>query len=390
MTSEIGILNRIGVALAGDSAVTMTNLYDNSSVTLNSANKLFALGGNHKIGIMISGAASFMGTPWEVFINSYAEQLDSEPKENLHEYEQDFINYICKQDIYMPEYKQDYIRKMCNQFCNMVFNGAKNVSDDVYESIHVLEKKLKDMKLVLKVDSEELFNNYGEIVKEVFSSYLADLFQTYGKDSNYKDAYQLYLQVLPIYLAKGQYAEGTEIVLAGYGKQDLYPSLESIWIDGIVNNSIKYKLNQNITTDIRNKDSVSAAIIPFAQSDTINNITQGIYPTIRSAIDDQLSELYAKLVNQDEEDEEYIRNRIISVQNNINNLISNYSQPFVQMIDGLSVIELSEMAETLINLTSFQRKFSGSLRTVGGPTDVLVISRGKGVVWIKNKDSYRD
>lgn len=64
MTAEIGILNKNGVVLAADSAVTITN--GTNSKVLNSARKLFTLPNEHSIGIMIYGNASFMGVPWDI------------------------------------------------------------------------------------------------------------------------------------------------------------------------------------------------------------------------------------------------------------------------------------------------------------------------------------
>ena len=46
------------------------------------------------------------------------------------------------------------------------------------------------------------------------------------------------------------------------------------------------------------------------------------------------------------------------------------------------------MAETFVNLTSFKRKFTYQLETVGGPIDVLVISKGEGPIWIKRKHYF--
>jgi hypothetical protein len=46
------------------------------------------------------------------------------------------------------------------------------------------------------------------------------------------------------------------------------------------------------------------------------------------------------------------------------------------------------MAESLVNLTSFKRKFSRDAETVGGPIDVAVISKADGFVWIKRKHYF--
>jgi len=47
------------------------------------------------------------------------------------------------------------------------------------------------------------------------------------------------------------------------------------------------------------------------------------------------------------------------------------------------------MAEALVNLTSFKRRFSFDAETVGGPVDVAVLCKGDGFVWIKRKHYFK-
>ena len=47
------------------------------------------------------------------------------------------------------------------------------------------------------------------------------------------------------------------------------------------------------------------------------------------------------------------------------------------------------MAESLVNLTSFKRHVSSEAETVGGPTDVAVITKGDGFIWIKRKHYFK-
>lgn len=61
---------------------------------------------------------------------------------------------------------------------------------------------------------------------------------------------------------------------------------------------------------------------------------------------------------------------------------NSYMDPIVGMLQGLSN---EEMAKTLVSLATFKRKYSGELQTVGGPIDVLSISRADGVVWLSSK-----
>jgi hypothetical protein len=62
--------------------------------------------------------------------------------------------------------------------------------------------------------------------------------------------------------------------------------------------------------------------------------------------------------------------------------------PVLATVDVLPKDELAAMAESLVNLTSFKRKFSMDAETVGGPIDVAVISKADGFVWIKRKHYF--
>ena len=74
MTAEIAIMNREAVALAADSAVTITQ--GGAPKIFASANKLFALSRQQPVGIMVYGNASFMAVPWETVIKTYRAQLE--------------------------------------------------------------------------------------------------------------------------------------------------------------------------------------------------------------------------------------------------------------------------------------------------------------------------
>jgi hypothetical protein len=47
------------------------------------------------------------------------------------------------------------------------------------------------------------------------------------------------------------------------------------------------------------------------------------------------------------------------------------------------------MAESLVNITKFKRRVSQQQETVGGPIDVVVITKGDGFVWIKRKYYFK-
>ena len=82
-------MNKRGVALAADSAVT---LGDGHKV-YHTADKLFQLS-SAPVGIMTYGVDEIMGVPWETVIKLYARRLGGRRFDRLEQYAQDFLRFI--------------------------------------------------------------------------------------------------------------------------------------------------------------------------------------------------------------------------------------------------------------------------------------------------------
>lgn len=96
MTAEIAILNRVGVALAADSAVTISSAGGDQK-TYNSANKLFALDGQHPVAIMIHGSAESMGIPAETIMKRYKSSTFNQPQQTLAGYARQFADFMRRE-----------------------------------------------------------------------------------------------------------------------------------------------------------------------------------------------------------------------------------------------------------------------------------------------------
>ena len=84
----------------------------------------------------------------------------------------------------------------------------------------------------------------------------------------------------------------------------------------------------------------------------------------------------------------------ISILADFNKKLQDYRRtyhinPIINAVSFLPKDELAAMAESLVNLTSFKRKISLDAETVGGPIDVVVISKGDGFIWIKRKHYFK-
>jgi hypothetical protein len=124
MTAEVAILNTHGVALAADSAVTVS--IGGEKKVYNTGNKLFALSKYHPIGIMVYNNASFMKIDREIIIKQYRRSLKTDSYSTLLEYVNSFLKYI-KNFNYISDGSQ---QELLGSGCYMVFSFKRHVSKD--------------------------------------------------------------------------------------------------------------------------------------------------------------------------------------------------------------------------------------------------------------------
>ena len=68
MTALVGILNKRAVAIAADSAITVSYASDERKKIYNTGQKIFRLSEAQPVGVMLYSNVEFMSTPWEVII----------------------------------------------------------------------------------------------------------------------------------------------------------------------------------------------------------------------------------------------------------------------------------------------------------------------------------
>ena len=116
MTAEISIMNKHGIVLAADSAVTFSQS-NGAQKAYNSANKLFTLGHKHSVGIMIYGNAEFMSVPWEIIIKEFRRTLSVNELNNLEEYATKFVEFIHTKEFLNNPDEWEILLKNRFQYC---------------------------------------------------------------------------------------------------------------------------------------------------------------------------------------------------------------------------------------------------------------------------------
>ncbi|MEL6212438.1 MAG: hypothetical protein AAFQ96_02485, partial [Pseudomonadota bacterium] len=105
MTSEVVLMNRQAVAMAADSAVTISG--PQYIKTYQSVDKLFPLVDGQPVAVMIYNNAEIMSTPWETVISLYREQAGGRSLDTPDAYARDFIGFLSNNPELFPQDHQD-------------------------------------------------------------------------------------------------------------------------------------------------------------------------------------------------------------------------------------------------------------------------------------------
>ncbi len=126
MTAEIVVINRNGVAMAADSAVTIGR-----ERVWQTANKLFSLSPYNDIGIMIYGAGSFQGHSWETIIKCFRQDCSTKEFQTVEACTKSFIAFLKSNKIKGSESNIYYIfLNQLNELIKLLNIDKKKTVDD--------------------------------------------------------------------------------------------------------------------------------------------------------------------------------------------------------------------------------------------------------------------
>ncbi|MEI1679960.1 hypothetical protein V8P49_01885 [Acinetobacter baumannii] len=415
MTAEVAIINSNGVALAADSAVTVRG-----KKIFNSALKLFSLSKTEPVGIMVYGTAELLAVPWETLIKLNRKSINGKKYPKLEDYCDQFINYLKTHTQYFSEQRQEewLLMQIIDLYNDIVVFLQEMIQE---EALHgtVMEEDKRDNLIKTRIDfyhdylmpgrprtldiskSEEksLRLKVKELVKK------QELIDYFFKDFNLNSVYTKKLESLAIYCVTHHTFQSSNsgIVIAGFGEEEIYPSVFTYEIAGMFNNKLIYRKVEGKC--MHESANSPVGIIAFAQEDMVATLMNGINPNydrfvneivqnsfdeIKKLVKDRIIENPECSVTVSSGDFDQVIDQITQgIRENVNNhRWLEHVDPVVSMVGALPKDELAAMAESLVNLTAFKRRITESLETVGGPIDVAVISKGDGFVWVKRKHYF--
>lgn len=434
MTAVIGILNKRGVAIAADSAVTRTRGPKRKKYTKN-GNKLLRVSNCVPISIMITGNADFFSIPWDVIVRRYRQQRGDIRHTSVAECVHDFFGYISKNDIFW-ETKQIHrlIKYTLNNLIEDVKDrmpweiGIRNNDNKIQKPktylktfvsiLTKLEKKWLKQGVCPQFEgySIEQFHQYAHLVIDDFFEQKIKQFDMEDcDDESDVEIYNLISSIKgPIEHAlltrlTTRNTNNATLIFSGYGTEEKYPSLVAAKVSEGFDNKVNYHISPDDIVKIDEEHPV--AICPFAQKDVAKAILRGIHRSYSADVLHHISDMYLDIFanghcntsatkdkNENDEifdDEFYEALNQIEFDdlkkkfcNSVRRKLDSNQRVWEKALKDYDLQSMASLAGNLINLTGFHRILTFQQEGVGGPVDLAVISKTEGFTWLSRKSWY--
>ena len=145
MTCEVVVMNRMGVALAADSAVT-ADVGENSKIR-DSGVKLFMLSKYRPVGVMVYNNSLLLGVSWEIIIKLFREEFGRQRCDTAAGYAEALIDFLQRntrrffpekvEDLYFAQTLEAEFERISNEISDEweYVKGGTETEAKVYERI---------------------------------------------------------------------------------------------------------------------------------------------------------------------------------------------------------------------------------------------------------------
>ena len=316
MTAEVVVMNRGGVALAADSAVTIQ--VGDSSRVRDSALKLFRLSKYRPVGVMIYENASLLGVPWETIIKIFREEFEQKEHPKLVDYGIGLIKFLDGNDSLFPEEVQDkyYLVALEAEYRRIESRARDKLVDTRLYNIGNPQAQREPEQ---KTDTEFVEREIATAAKlwarkEEASYFMAEKIEEETPEEetarrktareiagrNSGDVARLIEQVFVIWeigieywrmllriaedlVAKDKLSDElfSGLVIAGFGESEHFPTVQHIEIGGVYGGKLKARPPQVHSVSEQNPSQVMS----FAYTEMVESFLDGISPDALNHLD---------------------------------------------------------------------------------------------------------
>lgn len=417
MTAEIVIMNRMGVALAADSAVTIGTA---ASKIYTSAEKVFQLSLAAPVGVMVYGNAGYVALPWETIVKEFRRQLGKTVYPTVVDYRRAFVDFLRDHPELFPSDSRLYVASVL----------TAEIFEDVDDKRRELLREARLSKLqagtgpLTKADTaavlgdaiaavtaevemmpevDGLTRDIRDAIKgQVAAGLDKSIEQAFPESVEVSDEAKAKLSDLAVsYLTRQSLRDlASGVVIAGFGEKEFMPALATFEVEECA--GVLPRIGR--TREIAITATEQSYVLPFAQQESVLQFLFGVDAEVAEFMEgsasrmtsglidlvlDKVAEANADLANGLRDPvKAIVAQRLEDLFESWNEQQRGFFRPILPVISVLPKDELAAMAESFVNLTKFRRRVTPVPETVSGPIDVAVITKGDGFVWTRRKHYF--
>jgi hypothetical protein len=395
MTCEVAVMNKLGVALAADSAVTVND----GEKIYHRVDKIFPLSSKPPIALLIYGSAEIMGVPWEIVVKMYVDKFAQESLSALEDYASRFLTFVAQSSVLFPPTRQrERFREVVGSYWSERF--FEEFQKQRKAQPHLTRREQQEFLLNL-IGKENDDWSKGKAIEHFPSNFGKQVVTTYARELNSLENEMFGSELMSAEIARhlrksvqnlySRYWSASEeeafpsytgVVFAGMGEDDLFPIFQDYQVADMAIGRLRYRKSR----EARVTHDDSAHVVPLAQTDMIDLFYTGIHPLLRDRLSDILSECLS--AEKDEKLSSARQRQIISAFNKslAAEIGEKHTNPLIEAVDALPRYDLARMALALVSLTELRRKMAiNESETVAGPINVALLSKRDGFVWVQRE-----
>ncbi|MFZ5864518.1 MAG: hypothetical protein ACOYXY_01420 [Thermodesulfobacteriota bacterium] len=421
MSVGVVVMNKRGVAIAADSAMTLERS-DYDYKVLPSANKIHLLSSKGPVAVVHAGSAHFMEFPWETAFGAYHRIHGAESFGSLLAHGTNFIEFLRSYQHFCGEERQkDYVRYVIEECLEHLRSQiwVRILAERRDKRSKELEREKEIARQYIMAEQtacasqpcddsfpdahdgtcrDLYFDDYEVLHSEICWPYAKEIFE----EKEFKALSEPVWDIVLHWLKRNPDRESgtlSQLTMVGYGDHEEFPSLVEYSIHGIANGHLKVFQERIVPVDFLD----AARIEVIGQGDVVQNFVYGADSDVLSAFTEALArQLYPRMATEildsvsgisDNEKQELLekyQEPDTGTVSQLTNMLIEFSVAYskdsiMTVVEHLSIIDLASIADKLADLTSFRRQISTDRPTVGGPIDVALLSKDGGFRWFKQK-----
>lgn len=410
MTSQIVLINQTGIGIASDTLVSREE-GSNRHKTFPSSNKIYELGGQHKVVVLHSGSTMIGGINFGLLVREWALQ-QTNPLPALEDYPRHFENWLSNYRKLSIDEENEIYELLSSSFRYFATSLTAEFGEALNQ-IEYLNNTLppgleKELCLKIRSYAEEYFvdeNPFADLTEssvlraiqrqergviEHFLEHIAFLSNqdkvSWQPSTEIVEAVEFFVVQNLIHWNKTPNEASLNFV--GFGSDEPIGGVVRVDICGFYLN----RLRSRISPRGPEASSSNVYIETIAQDEAMADFIRGLDPNRQETYNNIAREKAIEVFYGDEVDEEQLKkiDEFVQVYDEAINesLWDNYTLPFRRTLRALSLRSLVLFSEALVKLQSLRSATAPGEATVGGIIESLSIDRVQGVEWhTRSKDT---